>query len=157
MKLSFLKLFKGLERIKDLEDPGTIRRTMEEEISRAGLNSDDAEWMSLLDQAYTEAYAQWFSSLGKEKVRDMAQNSERYIVADQRKVGNVMERQVLSAFNIIGSAIHKAMQITECAYKLVTQKSGNESQNVEYRWDSRTNPTHNREKERMVEYKKGDH
>ena len=80
-----------------------------------------------------------FDSMGKEAVNPLAQECDRFIVTDQRKVGNVFEKQALSAFNIIGVSIRRAMQMIEYASKLVTRSDQDENQVARYTWEPRNN------------------
>ena len=89
-----------------------------------------------LGYAYSEAYSQWFDSIGSESMKALTKDCDRFIVTDQRKSGNLIETEVTSAFNIIGTSIHRAMQVAEFATGKVTR--GNmECRDAKYEWVQR--------------------
>ena len=121
MKLFYFNLEAGIVEIGPKEEPEIIREITEHHIKEAGYNSSDHEWLALIGVAYSEAFAQWFDSLGPKTMKTLSKDCDRYIITDQREIGNLIEKQVTSAFNIIGVSIHRAMQSTEFAIQKRTQ------------------------------------
>ena len=101
------------------------------------------DWLSQLGNVYSEIYAQWFDTLPPESMKILTGDGNRYIVNDQRKVNGNIEKQVVSAFNIIGSSIHRAFQIVEFATKEVEEVKDYRGDYIKYSWVPRDN-THSK-------------
>ena len=143
LKLIFFKLDKRLKDIEDFEDPRKVREITEAAIIEAGKDPGDMGWLSQLGNVYSEIYAQWFDSLPEDELNDLIGDRNRFIVNDQREVNGNGEKQVVSAFNIIGTSIHRALQIAEFATKKIENLTDWEGEYVKYTWAPRDkyNPT----------------
>lgn len=138
LKLCYFDLKEGIHEVSQKEVPSVIREITERQIKEAGFDPSDYEWLALLGRAYSEAYAQWFDHLGPETMKMLSKDCRRYIVTDQRQGGDLIERQITSAFNLIGVSIHRAIQLTEFAAKKVTSKDQKGTIEASYEWIPRS-------------------
>ena len=138
MKLSYFDLKEGIREISQKEEPAIIREITERHIKEANSNPSDYGWLALLGRAYSEAYAQWFDTLGPETMKMLSKDCGRYIVTDQRKSEDLIEKQITSAFNLIGVSIHRAIQMTEFAVRKVTSKDRKGTLDASYEWIPRS-------------------
>ena len=84
-------------------------------ISEANLDPDCPDWINFLATAYTEAYAQWFDSLG-DSLRDFVlKDWQGLIVINNKTRAATRERNIISALNIVGTSIDRAAKITTIA------------------------------------------
>lgn len=63
-ELTFFGLDTGVAEISHMVDPVEICDITEKGISSVGVDAAGGEWMTTLGGTYSEAYAQWFDSLG---------------------------------------------------------------------------------------------
>jgi len=78
--------------------------------------------------------------LGAKIMKTLSKDCNRYIITDQRETGDLMEKQIASAFNIIGISIHRAMQLTEFATQEKIQTPKGNTTITSYTWIPRNEP-----------------
>lgn len=114
-KLLYLRLDLGIAEISRLTNPAAIRKITEGYIHRERLDKDCDRWILILGDLYSEIYAQWFDSLSSDVLNGMLRNNEKLIIVDERTTSSTKELQLMSCFNVLGEAIHKAAGLVELA------------------------------------------
>ena len=124
-KLAYFNLFTAIREATKVRNTTALREITELEIRKAGLNPSCEGWMHHLGSVYFEVYSQWLNSSNTETLEEWTAEYDRFVVVDRRKDGNLTENQVLSSFNILGLAIHKAINLVEVAtMKKTREKPG---------------------------------
>ena len=115
MKLVFFGLGQHLAEICALTDPAAVRKITEKYINDARLHQHDPKWIEILKTAYTEAYAQWFDTLGIELRGSVLKNWSNFMITYKSTQIQTTENKIVSLFNIIGSSIERAIKIISIA------------------------------------------
>ena len=114
-KLAYYELGNSIPELCRFVNPEVIAKFTAETIRQAGLDPDDASWISYLETAYTEAYAQWLDFLAEGLREEIVEGWKETIIVNNMSQVATRERKITDALNIIGTSIDRALKITKIA------------------------------------------